>query len=50
MTTVVNSDHTRAIPFKGGMHMRKLFLSLLLTVAAVAISIAPAAAGIGPTP
>jgi hypothetical protein len=31
--------------------MRKLFLSLLLTVAAIAISIAPAAASsIGPTP
>jgi hypothetical protein len=31
--------------------MRKLFLSLLLTVVAIAISIAPAAADIiGPTP
>jgi hypothetical protein len=31
--------------------MRKLFLSLLLTVAAIAASIAPTAAGsIGPTP
>jgi hypothetical protein len=30
--------------------MRKLFLSLLLTVAAIAVSIAPTAASIGPTP
>ena len=51
LTAVVNSNDTRAIPFKGGVHMRKLILSVLLSVVVMALSIAPAAASsIGPTP
>ena len=51
LTAVVNSDHTRPIPFKGGMHMRKLILSIFFSALGLAISILPAAADyIGPTP